>query len=148
WDHFARLFITSRKLGRVWAIPRPGEKPVLLAEGMQSAADLCYDPANKRILVPDMMAGALYALPATVPSQEVNDSPPPLETALAFPDLKFAGWHPSNERGQLTPLRPLVLTHPGDGSNRIVLATQRGVIHVFPNDPKAKEAKVFLDLEK
>src|SRR5207302_642346 len=47
-----------------------------------------------------------------------------------------------------TPLRPLVLTHAGDDSNRIFLGTQHGVIHVFPNDQKAKQTKVFLDIEK
>jgi glucose/arabinose dehydrogenase len=95
-----------------------------------------------------MGAGAIYALPLTIPGWEVDDSPLPLETTIAFPDLKWAGWKPVNDRGQPTPLRPLCLTHAGDESNRIFLGTQHGVIHVFPNDQKAKETKVFLDIEK
>ena len=47
----------------------------------------------------------------------------------------------------MNPLRPIVLTHAGDGSNRVFVATQHGVIHVFPNDPKATETKVFLDIQ-
>ena len=58
----------SWKGGKVCVIPRPGEKPVLLAEGFQSAADICLDrrPAS-RILVPDMKAGTLTADPRPGP---------------------------------------------------------------------------------
>ena len=48
-------------------IPRPGEKPVLLAEGFKSAADICLDPSGKFLLVPDMKAGTLTAIPAVDP---------------------------------------------------------------------------------
>jgi glucose/arabinose dehydrogenase len=71
----------------------------------------------------------------------------PLETAVAFPDLQWTGWKGVTEKGQLLPLRPLVLTHAGDGSNRVFVATQHGVIHVFPNDQKAKKTQVFLDVQ-
>src|SRR5436309_1883842 len=30
WDKHGRLFVTSWKTGRVWGIPRPGQKPVLM----------------------------------------------------------------------------------------------------------------------
>lgn len=148
WDYYGRLYISSWKQGKVWVLPRPGQKAVLVAEGMKSSADLCVDHANKRLLVPDMMAGLLYALPTGVPGQEVIDTPLSLEPTLAFPDLVFTGWKSANDKGQPTPLRPLVLTHAGDGSNRIFCATQHGVIHAFADDPKAKQTKVFLDLEE
>jgi glucose/arabinose dehydrogenase len=41
-----------------------------------------------------------------------------------------------------------VLTHANDGTNRVFVGTQHGVIHVFPNDQKATETKVFLDIQK
>jgi glucose/arabinose dehydrogenase len=44
--------------------------------------------------------------------------------------------------------RPIVLTHAGDGSDRVFVATQHGVIHVFPNDQKVTRSKVFLDIQK
>ena len=44
-------------------------------------------------------------------------------------------------------MRPLVLTHAGDGSDRVFVATEHGVIHVFPNDQKATKTKVFLDIQ-
>jgi len=71
-----------------------------------------------------------------------------VETAIAFPDLQWSGWKAENERGQVTPLRPLVLTHAGDGSNRVFVATQHGVIHVFANDAKADKTQVFLDIQE
>lgn len=68
--------------------------------------------------------------------------------AVAFPKLKWSGWEPVNEAGKTVPLRPIVLTHAGDGSDRVFVATQRGVIHVFANDQNATKTKVFLDLSK
>jgi glucose/arabinose dehydrogenase len=147
WDNHGRLYVTDWKGGRVFVIPRPGEKPVLVSEGFQSAADLCLDPTRRFLLVPDMKAGTLTKLPAQVPGREVDDSPLPLETAVAFPKLRWTGWKPENDRGQPTPLRPLVLTHAGDGSGRVFVATQHGVIHVFPNDQQVEKTRVFLDLQ-
>ena len=137
WDHYGRLYITSWKTGKVFVIPRPGEKPVLVVEGFKSAADCCLDPSGKSILVPDMKAGTLTAIPAQVPGAEVDETPLPLKTAVAFPDLKWTGWSPETSAGRPSALRPIVLTHAGDGSNRVFVATQHGVIHVFPNDQKA-----------
>lgn len=67
WDNYGRLYVSSWKHGKVWVIPRPGEKPVLLVEGFKSAADTCLDPSGKFILVPDMKAGTITAIPAQVP---------------------------------------------------------------------------------
>lgn len=67
WDYFGRLFVSDYKGGRVFVIARPGAKPELLAEKLGSANDLCYDPANRRLLVPNLSAGTVVTLPATVP---------------------------------------------------------------------------------
>ncbi len=147
WDNFGRLFISSWKTGKLFVIPRPGEKPILLAEGFKSAADTCLDASGKNILVPDMMAGTLTAIPIKIPGWEVDESPLPLQTAVTFPNLKWTGWKSETDAGKPNPLRPLVLTHAGDGSNRVFVATEHGVIHVFPNDQKAAETKVFLDIQ-
>jgi glucose/arabinose dehydrogenase len=71
----------------------------------------------------------------------------PLKAGLAFPQLKWADWEPVDDRGRPTAFRPIALTHAGDGSNRVFVATQRGVIHVFPNDQAASQSKVFLDIQ-
>ncbi|MBY0460210.1 MAG: PQQ-dependent sugar dehydrogenase, partial [Gemmataceae bacterium] len=146
WDPYGRLFISSWKTGKLFVIPRPGAKPVLVTEGFKSAADTCYHPATNSILVPDMKAGTLTAVPAQVPGAEIDFGPLDLKTEVAFPDLKWSGWTGETPAGKPEPLRPLVLTHAGDGSNRVFVGTQHGVIHVFPNDQKAAETKVFLDI--
>jgi glucose/arabinose dehydrogenase len=147
WDKFGRLYVSSWKSGKVWVIARPGDRPILMADGFKSAADIGLDPTGRFILVPDMKAGTLTALPAQVPGAEVDDTPMPLETAVAFPDVKWTDWKPLSDKGLLTPFRPILLTHAGDGSNRIFVATEQGVVHVFPNDPKAAKSTVFLDIQ-
>jgi glucose/arabinose dehydrogenase len=147
WDHYGRLFISSWKGGTVHVIPKPGDKPVLLAKGFDSAADICMSADRKEVLVPDMKAGKLLALKAEVPGAPVDESPAPAAFQVAFPDLKWTGWEPVTDTGKANPLRLIHLTHAGDGSNRLFVPTQQGVIHVFPNDPaQAKQTKVFLDL--
>ncbi|MBL8797249.1 MAG: PQQ-dependent sugar dehydrogenase [Planctomycetia bacterium] len=146
WDMFGRLFIADAKNGKLFAIPRPGEAPVALPAGPLTA-DVCLDPTRKHLLVLDRKAGTLSAVPTQVPGFEVDDTPLPIETELAFPDLQWSGWTGMNEKGQIVQLRPILLTHAGDGSNRVFVPTQHGVIHVFPNDQKATKTSVFLDLQ-
>jgi quinoprotein glucose dehydrogenase len=44
--------------------------------------------------------------------------------------------------------RPIVLTHAGDGSNRVFVASQKGTVYVFPNrqDVTEDDLDVFVDL--
>ncbi|REJ72062.1 MAG: DUF1080 domain-containing protein [Planctomycetota bacterium] len=69
-----------------------------------------------------------------------------LQPELAFPNLEWDGWEPITERGLPRPFRPIVLTHAGDGSNRIFVADQWGAIYVFDNDPEVTESTLFLDI--
>lgn len=147
WDHYGRLFVSSEKAGKLFVIPRPGEKPVLVAAGFEAAGDPCLDATGRNVLVPDTKGGTLTAIPAQVPGAPVDFSPLPLKTEIAFGDLKWAGWDPEGTAGKVVPLRPIVLTHAGDGSNRVFVATQHGVVHAFANDQKATETKVFLDIQ-
>jgi glucose/arabinose dehydrogenase len=153
WDHFGRLYVVADAdqaesgKARVFVIGRPGQKPVVLAEGLHGPNGLCYDPTAKKLLVSDTYKGTVTALPATVPGAEVDETPLPLESEVAFPKLKWTGWQGVTDAGKVNPLRPLVLTHAGDGSNRVFVATQHGVIHVFRNDPNADKTQVFLDIQ-
>src|SRR5262249_16923632 len=124
WDKFGRLFVSDGKAGKVYVIPRPGDRPVLLAEGFESAADFCLAPDGKHLLVPDLQAGTLPLVPTQVPGREIDGTPLALEPVVAFRDLKWADWKPVDDAGKPKPLRPLVLTHAGDGSNRVFVATQ------------------------
>lgn len=144
WDYFGRLYISDIKGGRVFAMARPDEKPVVILK-TETPADLCTD-SRGRILVPLMKDGMVVSLKPTIPGAEVDESPLPLKAQVAFPDLKWTGWSPETDAGTPNPLRLICLTHAGDGSNRVFVATQHGVIHVFPNDQMARETKVFLDI--
>ncbi|MEQ9407894.1 MAG: PQQ-dependent sugar dehydrogenase [Fuerstiella sp.] len=70
----------------------------------------------------------------------------PLRGEVAFPNLKWDGFEGVDEKGRITNLRPMAVTHAGDGSNRLFVGTQRGIVYVFPNDPAATQAKQFLDI--
>jgi len=147
WDKYGRLYMSDPKHGRVSVIPRPGDKPILLAADMPVLSGIRIDASGQFLLIANTTAGTVNAISATVPGQEVDETPLPIETAVAFPNLEWTGWKGENEKGQVAPLRPLVLTHAGDGSNRVFVATEQGVIHVFPNDQKVAKTKVFLDLQ-
>ena len=150
WDRHGRLYYCNSSNIRkdsVFVIPQPGDKPITLASGFKDPLGICPDAAGKNILVVDGISGTLTAVPIKIPGHEVDESPMPLKAEIAFPNLEWAGWKPENDRGQLVPLRPLVLTHAGDGSNRVFVATEHGVIHVFPNDQKATKTSVFLDIQ-
>ena len=56
----------------------------------------------------------------------------PLQLVNAFPNLSFT--------------KPLFLTHSGDGTNRLFVVQQTGLIRVFPNDSTTPSARVFLDV--
>jgi quinoprotein glucose dehydrogenase len=56
------------------------------------------------------------------------------------------GWEEVDEKGKVQPLRPIIITNPGDGTNRIVVAMQQGQIHIIPNNSKAEKSKIFLDI--
>jgi glucose/arabinose dehydrogenase len=148
WDWFGQLFITSWPQGKVWGIARPGQKPVLVASGFQSAADLCLDPTGQFMLVPDMKAGTITALPTAIPGNEVDARPLPLRAVPAFPKLKWTGWEGFAADGKVRELRPVFLTHAGDGSQRNFVTLQQGIIHVFSNDPEVQKTKIFLDIQK
>jgi glucose/arabinose dehydrogenase len=90
----------------------------------------------------------LRELPANGVVNDPVDGTLATKVEPAFPKLKWADWEPINEDGLNEPFRPIVVTHAGDGSDRIFVATQHGTIHVFPNDQEATESKIFLNIRK
>lgn len=88
--------------------------------------------------------GCLTCAVATY-AAELDESPLPVSLAPAFPEVTYRGWE-SDVNGKPTPLRPIIITHPGDGTNRIVLAQQQGQIHVFANRAGAQTTELLLDL--
>lgn len=73
----------------------------------------------------------------TTPTPNPNINPPAVTDYTlteAFPNLKFD--------------KPVELTSPTDGTNRIFVVSQNGKIQVFPNLATATEAPVFLDISR
>ena len=77
---------------------------------------------------------------------QIHETPLKLEPVVAFPNLKWSGWKPEGDNGIPAPLRPILLTNAGDGSNRMFVPQQQGIIHVFKAD--SKETEIFLDMSK
>ncbi|MCA9176246.1 MAG: PQQ-dependent sugar dehydrogenase [Planctomycetales bacterium] len=86
----------------------------------------------------------IRVLPEDGSVPDPSDGELALEGREAFSDLKWAGWRGVDD-GRVDRMRPMVLTHAGDGSKRIFVAMQRGPIHVF-DSAKPQATKLFLDL--
>lgn len=147
WDRHGRLFVADRKGRKVHVIGQPGTAPVVFPRDL-AAMDLCLDATGKRLLVADARDGTVTALAPNVPGAEIDETPLQLQAEIAFPHLQWTGWKPESDSGAVAPLRPIVLTHAGDGGNRVFVATQHGVIHHFPDDQKANKTTVFLDIQE
>jgi glucose/arabinose dehydrogenase len=144
WDHHGRLFVTSATTGEVFGIPQPAARAVPLAVRLQAAGDGCLRRDAAALLVPRTAAGMVVSLPAVIPGREVDERPLDVQLQPAFPKLTWTGWDDGSDSGVATPLRPIVLTHFGDGSGRIVVASQRGMVHAFAKDAEA--TSLLLDI--
>ena len=68
-----------------------------------------------------------------------------LKAVPAFPGLAWDGWSPVSDDGKpVPPLRPLTVTHAGDGSGRRFIVEQTGRIYLI--EKNGQRAKVFLDI--
>ncbi len=85
-------------------------------------------------------------LPADGSVPEPIDGTLKVSVEPAFPDVQWEGWSPEDEQGRDQSFRPIFMTHAGDGSNRLFVAEQTGMIYSLPADPAAKEAKRVLDI--
>ena len=77
--------------------------------------------------------------------QEPADGTLTIKAVPAFPGLVWDGWSPVSDDGKpVPPLRPLTVTHAGDGSGRRFIVEQTGRIYVIEKD--GRKAKIFLDI--
>jgi len=84
-------------------------------------------------------------LPAAGDSIGTTDDAVAVRAEPAFPGATWEGWSPESADGSpVVPLRPLVVTHAGDGSGRRFVLDQSGMIHVFR--PGSVVGTLFLDL--
>jgi glucose/arabinose dehydrogenase len=89
-------------------------------------------------------------LPAEGPVPQPEDGAAPVRAVEAFPGIAWDGWSADSADGKpATPMRPLLVTHAGDGSGRRFVVDQSGMIHVVP--PAASnptKAMLFLDVRE
>jgi glucose/arabinose dehydrogenase len=86
-------------------------------------------------------------LPPDGPTPNPTDGKlPGVKTVVAFPNLEWEGWEPVDDRGRPQTIRPLELISANDGTNRLFVMSQAGMIHTFENDPAVTQAKMFLDI--
>lgn len=62
-DAKGRIYLSDWHGGKIYRLDSPQATPVIWRDGFRRPADVCYDPKNHRLLVPDMRADALYAIP-------------------------------------------------------------------------------------
>ena len=85
------------------------------------------------------------ALATPVPSPVVS-TPTPVSAAPApLARVRLEAAFPGLPRGAAGS-RPLFLTYPPDGTNRIVVVEQTGKVFILPNSPAARTASLFLDI--
>jgi glucose/arabinose dehydrogenase len=80
------------------------------------------------------MIAVCALLASTSGAAEVNTSPSGFQITRAYPQLRLR--------------RPVVITNAADGSQRLFVASQQGVIQILPSEQSAKTTKTFLDIEK
>ena len=66
---------------------------------------------------------------------------------LAFPKLKFSGWEPVDDSGQVRKQRLLELTFAPDAPQRLYTIDQIGTIYSFENRPDVTQAELLLDIQ-
>ncbi|WP_366182901.1 gluconolaconase [Flavobacterium ovatum] len=61
-DSIGNYYVSSWTAGAVWKIDGKTEKATVLIEGLKSAADFYLEEDKGRLLLPDMLAGMIYAV--------------------------------------------------------------------------------------
>ncbi len=90
-----------------------------------------------------LAAGARAAEESTA---QIDTRPLNLRVDDAFADVTWEDWESAEETGRIDPLRPMLVTHAHDGSGRVFIPTEQGVIYVLPDRRDAQAATKFLDL--
>ena len=81
-----------------------------------------------------LLAGACVSFAvASAAEEKTEEKPLDVEIVQVFNDIEFN--------------RPIVVTHAGDGTDRLFIAEQTGKVHVLPNDPNVEETETFLNIE-
>ncbi len=112
--------------------------------GKTGAGHLCLQDHGDEVAFRSLK---IRRLPDGKLPQEPSDGMLPVAAVPAFPEIEWQGWSAESDDGKpVPPLRPLLLTHAGDGSGRRFVLEQSGMIHVI--DAGGRRAQLFLDLRQ
>jgi CubicO group peptidase (beta-lactamase class C family) len=126
WSKVPRdAFATMGKFGNSMLVVPSLDMIVLRLIGDDSAQ-------NRNPPMEELFTLAVAAVTDPSPSLAVAETPSDLEVQKVFTNFRID--------------RPILLTHAGDGTNRLFVPSQKGTIYVFPNDAAVEEPQVFLDI--
>jgi len=91
---------------------------------------------------------ACAAIAGPLAAAEIDLRPLTIKVEAAFPEVEWPGWISAEESGVVSAFRPILVTHAGDGGDRVFVPTEQGTIYVLPNDQGATQADVFVDLHE
>lgn len=85
----------------------------------------CKVPADKQ---PTVTPTTVVTIPVVTPIEAAS-----YKAVLAFPNLSFSD--------------PVDFTHANDGTNRLFVVEQKGIIRVFENNASTEKSSIFLDID-
>lgn len=135
-DFDGNVYVTQWSKG-ILSLLRGGKGPVeKYGPSFTASADLCLNPKTGQLLVPDMKAGTLVgvSIVSAVPT-DVDVTPlAEVKIAPAFEKLEEIA-------------RPIDITHAGDGSGRLFVASQLGNIYTIAKATDDAEPQVFMEFQ-
>ncbi|MGC3969297.1 MAG: PQQ-dependent sugar dehydrogenase [Pirellulales bacterium] len=137
-DFDGNIYITQNAKGLL-SLLRPGAtKSEPYGPKFGGAADLTLNPKTGQLLVPDMKEGTLVGV-------SIVDATPADVDRSPLAEVKIA---PAFEKLEEEVTRPIVITHAGDGSGRLFVASQLGNIYALSKADDAAEPALFFDFQK
>ncbi len=77
---------------------------------------------------------------------EAVDGQLAVKVVPAFGEITWDEWQPVDDSGQAKEFRPIGMTHAGDGSGRLFIGTQDGMVQIIEPSDAPQQAKLFLDI--
>ncbi len=97
-------------------------------------------------LLTTLCAGEAWISSSPAAEEAISTKPLPVKVVPVFENVEWSGWEAVSEDGLSQTFRPILLTNFGDGSNRIVVPTQQGVVHVIENTQARQKSHILFDL--
>lgn len=94
----------------------------------------------------NLCVGEAWMASSSAGEEAISTKPLPVKVVPVFENVEWSGWEAVSKDGLSQTFRPILLTNFGDGSNRIVVPTQQGVVHVIENTQAKQKSHILFDL--